>query len=74
MKVYVAIVELKYDVLAVAYSKSEAVQLACLKAFDFLKKAGAITDETDTPEKVRAWFGVTVTGCEVGQAAMVGDV
>ncbi|QBP30556.1 hypothetical protein SEA_CHARM_75 [Mycobacterium phage Charm] len=72
MYVYVAIVPLRYEVMAVAETEDQAVGLATARALQFLEEAGAVTPETDTAEKVRDYFGVSITALAVGTAKVMG--
>lgn len=71
--VYVALIELKYSVIAVAASEAEAVKLVSEKAHQFLKNADALYPETETPELIVDYFGVSVTRIKVGTAEYVGN-
>lgn len=71
MIVYVATIPLKYEVIAVAETEAQAIDLATRKAHEFLKDAFVLTDETDTPQKIGEYFGVAVTRIAVGTAAFI---
>jgi hypothetical protein len=68
MKVFVATVPTYYEVMAVAETEAEARRLAAKKAHQFLKDREALTEDTDTPSKVAEYFGINVTGIEIGSA------
>lgn len=71
--VYVATIETYYEVMAVAGTEAEARELACKQAVKYLRKAGALTSENNTPAKIADWFGVTVTRVPVGTAVYVNN-
>jgi hypothetical protein len=71
--VYVANVETFYEVVAVAGTEREAVRLASVKALQFLRKRGAVTEDTNTAAKLVEWFGISATRVIVGTADYVGN-
>jgi hypothetical protein len=74
MKVYVAAIPLKYEVIAVASTEATAIEMASRKAFADLKKAKQIHSEINTPARLADYFGVNVTAVTVGGPGVcVGD-
>lgn len=72
MHVYVAIVPLRYEIMAVAESPDEAIELASAKALQFLRESNAVTMDTNTASKVAEYFGVNVTQIKLGTAVVMG--
>lgn len=68
MKLFVATIETRYEVMAVAETADEAERLASEKAFDFLQGGRLVFD---SPEEVIDYFGVNVTEIELGTAKVV---
>ena len=73
MKVYVATIQTRYETMAVALTEDEARRIASEYAHKFLSDVDALTDETNTPEKVLDFFGSCVTEVEIGSANFVGS-
>ena len=74
MKVYVATIPLYYEVMAVAATEAAAIQKVSEKAYEDLSDCGQTDSETDTPDKVADYFGVTVTALTVdGPGVCIGD-
>lgn len=71
MMVYVAFVNTKYEVMAVATTAEEAVQLASKKALEFLRGHDAPSSETDNIAKITEYFGVYAVPVEVGTAVLL---
>ena len=70
--VFVATVDTRYEVMAVAATEDEAVRLASEHAYQWLQARGALGRE-DTPAMVADYFGVRVTAVTVGTAVFVGN-
>ena len=71
--VFVATIDTRYEAMAVADTEDEAVRLVSEHAYRWLKATGALYPQTDSPEKVADYFGVTVTAVTVGAAVFVGN-
>lgn len=71
MKVFVATIPTYYETLAIATTEAEARRLVAKRAFDYLKAADAVQEETSSPAKVADYFGITVTEIEMGTATLV---
>jgi hypothetical protein len=67
MKVFVAVVPMKYEVMAVADTEEKARRLAASEAFHFLKENGRLGD-IKTLKDVAEWYGVNVTEVEMNTA------
>jgi hypothetical protein len=61
---YIATIPLSYDIVALGKSRNEATELASREALAWLTKRSALTDRTDTCEKIVDYFGVMVV--EIG--------
>lgn len=72
MKVYVAIVRTKYEIMGVAQTADDAIRIASEKALEYLRSCDYVDDETDTPEGVAEYYGVHADEVEIGTAVMVG--
>ena len=72
MKVYVATVDTRYEIMAVGATEQEAIQVAGKRAFEWLSEQGALTDRTDSVEKVIEYFDIWASEVEVGKAIIVG--
>jgi hypothetical protein len=70
--VYVAIVPLKYEVMAVADTAHAAVRIACRRALKQLREADAVYPETSTINKIRDFFAVSAQRVMIGTAVIVG--
>jgi hypothetical protein len=70
--VYVATVDTRYEIMAVATTEADAIRIACEKALEWLKAQDAVSDETDTVEKIADYFGVFATKLAMNSAAIVG--
>ena len=74
--VYVATIPLKYEVIAVAATKDEAIRLVgnlALKRLREAYKPRPVDPEVNTAKKIVEYHGVQLTKLEVGTAATVGD-
>lgn len=73
MKVYVAVVETRYEVMAVAQTAKDAIRIASERALQFLHDNDAVREgQTDTVERVAEYFGVYAQEIEVGSAVLFG--
>lgn len=73
MNVYVAVVETRYEVMAVARTADDAIRIASERALQFLRDNDAVIDGvTDTVEGVAEYFGVYANEIEIGAAILVG--
>lgn len=66
MRVYVATVDTRDEIMGVGATRQEAIDVACEKALDYLLRRG-IT-HSRTIEQVAEYFGVGATAVEVGTA------
>lgn len=67
--VYVATVDTRYEIVAVAETEAEAIQVAATKALEYMRSWDAITPgENDTVEGIIEWFGIGATRVEMGTA------
>lgn len=71
MKVFVATIPTRYEVIACATTEEEALSLAAKFAYNHLLEIGAIIEATETPEKLLEYFGRHVTELEIGSASFV---
>ncbi len=73
MKVWIARVDTRYEVVAVGESERDAIRIACEKALAFLSQNNAVVPgETDTVDGIEEYFGVWAQEIEVGSAALWG--
>lgn len=73
--VYVATVDLKYEVMAVGRTEDEARQLAAREALKDLRywaKPYKVDPEVNTVAKIIDYYGINVTKVPVGGVAHVG--
>ncbi|QBP31461.1 hypothetical protein KIY76_gp76 [Mycobacterium phage Miramae] len=68
--VFIAVVPLQYDAVAVATTAEEAKRLACEKAFEYLKSVHGDLGYDD-PALVEDYFGCNVYPFEVGGPAQL---
>lgn len=66
MRVYVATVDTRDEIMGVGATRQEAIDVACQKALIYLNRRG-IT-HSRTIEEVAEYFGVGATEIEVGTA------
>lgn len=70
--VYVATVDLKYEVMGVGNTEEEAIKVAARRALKELRAADAVYPETNTVAKIIEYFGVFATKVTIGDTAIVG--
>ena len=70
-KLFIAIVELKYEVIAVADSADKAQKLACSKALKELRANGCISTENNTMQKIIDYYGCNVTSLDLNTAGLL---
>lgn len=73
--VWVAIVPMKYEVMAVGTTAEQAVDLACRKALLHLRgywKPEPVPADCNTAKKIAEYFGVWAQRIDVGSAVMYG--
>jgi len=68
-KVFVAVVQTKYEVMAVADTEDKARSLAAEQAYWFLKENGVL-GSLKTVDDVAEWFGVNVTEVAMNTAVI----
>ncbi len=71
--VWVARVDTRYEVVAVARTEREAIEQACHRALKYLRDGHATVEgETDTVERIEEYFGVWAQEIPLGGAALWG--
>ena len=71
--VWVARVDTRYEVVAVAGTESEAVEQACRGALKFLRRNNAtVKGQTDTIKGIEDYFGVWAQEIPLGGSAIWG--
>lgn len=76
--VYVATIETRYEVMAVAYTEEEAIRLACLRAHKYVHAGDngrhpyTYDDGIDPVTYFTEEFGVSVDRIKIGTAILVG--
>jgi hypothetical protein len=66
--VYVAIVDTRHEIMAVAVTEADAIRIACEKALEWLESQGAVSEDTNTVEKIADYFGVSATKLAMNSA------
>lgn len=75
MKIYVATIDLRYEVMAAATTEAAARKAAAKKGMAFLREAGCAVPEKqwNTVAKMDDYYGIRVTAVELdGPAEFVG--
>ncbi len=72
-KIWIARVDTRYEVIGVGRTERQAIDLACVKALEFLQNGDATREGvTDTVAGVEDYFGVWAQQIEIGTADYVG--
>jgi hypothetical protein len=71
--VYVATLDLDYDLIAVARTRDRAIALVAEKGLYLLTQQNAVTKITDTGAKIVEYFGVRVTRLAMNTAVFAGQ-
>jgi hypothetical protein len=72
MRVYVATIDTRYEVMAVATTAKEARQLVAKQALEYLRQGGH-TPEHNSIKAVLDYFEPCVTELEIGTADFTGN-